>query len=214
MAVITRSKSRKKRRRKISDSRAERAATDGATALAAEKERLAVVTKLIAEGRFARRLYYTDRPTAIAWEKAALAGDMKRIVEGTVNTTVTTDGRTPLYLAAQNSHLTVVTTLIAAGADVDAATTTGATPLFIAAGSYHFAVVCHLIAAGADVNKGLTNAGWGCTPLYIAAQEGCTAIVSKLLEHGADKSIRGWQKETPLEAAQRMNHGDIVAILA
>ena len=205
MAVITRSKSRKNRRRKISDSRAERAATDGATALAAEKERLAVVTKLI-EG-------------ALAWEKDDLEKDelavvTKLIAEGAVNTTVMNDGSTPLHLAVQNSHLTVVTTLIAAGADVDAATTSGATPLFMAAGSFDLTVVTYLIAAGADVNKGLTNAGWGCTPLYIAAQEGCTAIVSKLLEHGADKSIRGWQFETPLEAAQRMNHGVIVAILA
>ena len=48
----------------------------------------------------------------------------------------------------------------------------------------------------------------------MAAQEGHTAIVSKLLQHGADKSIRGWHNETPLEAAQRMNHAAAVALLA
>jgi ankyrin repeat protein len=69
-----------------------------------------------------------------------------------------------------------------------------------------------LIAASADVNKARTSDG--CTPLYFAANNGHTAIVSKLLQHGADKSIRGWQNETPLEAAQRNNHAAIVALLA
>ena len=73
-------------------------------------------------------------------------------------------------------------------------------------------MVTKLIAAGADVNKATTDDG--CTPLYIAAQNGHTAIVSKLLQHGADKSIRGWQNETPLEAAQRRNYAAVVALLA
>ena len=69
-----------------------------------------------------------------------------------------------------------------------------------------------LIAAGALVDKARTDHGM--TPLYIAAQNGHTAIVSKLLQHGADKSIRGWQKRTPLEQAQCNNHAAIVALLA
>jgi hypothetical protein len=36
----------------------------------------------------------------------------------------------------------------------------------------------------------------------------------KLLQHGADKSIRGFQNKTPLEAVQRNNHAAIVALLA
>jgi hypothetical protein len=47
----------------------------------------------------------------------------------------------------------------------------------------------------------------------MAAYHG-TAIAAKLPQHGADKSIRGWQHETPLEAAQRRNHAAIVALLA
>jgi|TARA_B110000208_G_scaffold169809_1_gene210849 hypothetical protein len=34
------------------------------------------------------------------------------------------------------------------------------------------------------------------------------------LQHGADKSIRGWQNETSLEAAQRKNHAVVIALLA
>ena len=74
----------------------------------------------------------------------------------------------PLFVAAQEGHLTVVTKLIAAGADVDKATTDdGSTPLYIAAQSGHLTVVMKLIAAGADVNKARTTDG--STPLYIAA---------------------------------------------
>ena len=78
-----------------------------------------------------------------------------------------------------------------------------------------FLIVCvveKLIAAGADVDKAETNDG--CTPLWIAAQDGHPAIVSKLLQHGANKAIRSWQNETPLEAAQRMNHAAVVTLLA
>ena len=57
-----------------------------------------------------------------------------------------------------------------------------------------------LIAAGADVDKADTDDGT--TPLYMAALNGHTATVAMLLKSGADKSIRGWEDETPLEAAQ------------
>jgi len=54
----------------------------------------------------------------------------------------------------------------------------------------------------------------GSTPLWGPAQNGHTAVVSKLLQHGADKSIRGFNNETPLEVAQRFNHAAVVALLA
>ena len=88
----------------------------------------------------------------------------------------------------------------------------GSTPLYIAAAKGHLTVVTKLIAAGALVNKAKTTDG--CTSLWKAASKGHTAIVSKLLQHGADKSIRGIQNRTPLEAAQLDNHAAIVALLA
>ena len=51
-----------------------------------------------------------------------------------VNKARTDDGSTPLFMAAEKGHLTVVTKLIAAGALVDKAETDdGTTPLYIAA---------------------------------------------------------------------------------
>ena len=69
---------------------------------------------------------------------AARRGDgawVQELIEGgsSVNE-ATTSGWTPLHVAAQNGHLTVVMKLIAADADVDKATTDGGwTPLYIAA---------------------------------------------------------------------------------
>jgi len=121
-------------------------------------------------------------------------------------------GCTPLFMAAQEGHLTVVTYLIAAGADVDKATTDdGRTPLFIAAQNGHLTVVTKLIAAGADVDKARVDIG--ATPLWAAAVKGHTAIVAKLLQHSADKSIRGFDNMTPLMVAERCDYTDIVALL-
>ena len=38
--------------------------------------------------------------------------------------------------------------------------------------------------------------------------------MNKRAAPGADKSIRGRNNETPLEAAQRMNHATVAALLA
>ncbi len=82
----------------------------------------------------------------------------------------------------------------------------------MAAENGHSMVVNKLIAAGAAVNAARTDDG--STPLWGPAQNGHTAVVSKLLQHGADKSIRGWNNETPLEAAQRKNHAAVITLLA
>ena len=73
-----------------------------------------------------------------------------------IDKALATDGCSPLYIAAQNGHLAVVTKLVAAGALVDKATAKGYTPLFIAAANGHLTVVSELIAAGAVVDKAET----------------------------------------------------------
>jgi ankyrin repeat protein len=47
----------------------------------------------------------------------------------------------------------------------------------------------------------------------MAAYDGHTATVAMLLKSGADKSIRGFEDETPLEAAEDQGHVAVVALL-
>jgi len=196
MVVITRSKSRKNRRRKISDSRAERVERVERAGLDCDElDRI-----LECDERYDDLLY------CVSYDCDILSVDflIKRGVD--VNkVTKHSDGgtSTSLYAAAQEGHLIVVTKLIAAGADVDAATNDGATPLFIAAENDHNDVVTKLIASGADVNMARTTDG--STPLYMAASKCNVAIVANLLQHGADKSIRGWKNRTPLEQVHANN---------
>jgi hypothetical protein len=95
------------------------------------------------------------------------------------------NGCTPLLMAAQNGHGTVVRALINAGADVNIMTneSDGTTPLFAAAFMGSETIVRVLIQAGADVNMARDN---GTTPLYIAAQNGHEVVVRALINAGAD----------------------------
>ena len=100
---------------------------------------------------------------------------------------------TPLHLAARNGHVSIVATLIAAGAWVNAGR--GFKPLHEAARFGHIPVVSVLIAAGAWVN---TNAGFG-TPLHYAAN---VTVVSMLVAAGADVNRNGNGDRTPLHHAK------------
>ena len=84
----------------------------------------------------------------------------------------------PLYIAAANGYLTVVTKLIAAGADVNKAETTdGSTPLLIAGYYGHTAIVSKLLQHGADKSiRGWQNK----TPLEAAQGQNHAAIVALL----------------------------------
>ena len=77
----------------------------------------------------------------------------------------------PLVVAAEKSRSHIISLLLDAGANVDAATDArGITPLYIAAQKGHTAVVEQLIAAGASVNKNRTDID--ASPLWVASLEG------------------------------------------
>jgi hypothetical protein len=85
-------------------------------------------------------------------------------------------------------------------------------PLHAAASNGHKEIVEILIANGANIN--IVNK-FNCTPIYFAAALGYTEIVKLLLEKGANTNIKEVQKgETPVDAAKRNGHMEIVNLLS
>ena len=119
-------------------------------------------------------------------------------------------GDTALHIAAAAYDASLVHTLLAMGAGVDARNRRGAEPLHYAAdgspGSDSWnpaaqaAVIAALIAAGADPNATDTS---GVAPLHRAVRTRCSAAVRALLDGGADPRQANKSGSTPLKLATR-----------
>ena len=89
-----------------------------------------------------------------------------------MNKATTDDGATPLYIACQNGHTSIVEALLGRDADVNKATTdTGATPLYMACYNGHTSIVEALLGRDADVGGIDTRppprgAPWACSLLH------------------------------------------------
>ena len=122
------------------------------------------------------------------------------------------DGKTALYLAAENDHPRVVDRLIETeGVDLNAETSDGWTPLMIAIEKGHENIAKRLIYKGADVKWKLPNRR---TALYLAAENGSTSVANKLIgtertDLNAETSD-GW---TPMMIAPQNGHESIVKFL-
>lgn len=137
-----------------------------------------------------------------------------RIVSTTTNT-----GATPLYIAAKYGHSAVVSLLLAANADVDAACDhnhkgslrfSGATPLFAAAECGSSPTITQLLTAGAKINLEIQYHG---SALHTAAYYGYTHIVAQLLAAGINVNIEEYNRQTALFVAAKRGHKEVVAQL-
>jgi serine/threonine-protein phosphatase 6 regulatory ankyrin repeat subunit B len=106
-------------------------------------------------------------PTA---EPSSVAGDLS-------------NKNTQLIQAAEKGDIQTVQTLLASGAEVNAANTYGVTALMMAASKGHKDIVKALLEKGADVN---VQNNKGQTLLLLAAWEGDIELAKILLEQGAD----------------------------
>src|SRR5206468_9786669 len=99
------------------------------------------------------------------------------------------DGFTPLHLAAFFGYPDVVQVLLKRGAEVNpvARNPMKVQPLHSAAAGGHGEVAKLLVAAGADVNA-RQEKGW--MPLHSAANNGDLETIGLLLSHGADPAAQ------------------------
>jgi ankyrin repeat protein len=124
-----------------------------------------------------------------------------------------TGGVTVLNLPAYQGDLETLEVLIAAGGDVNAVDDIGYTPLKHAVMGRKPESIRLLVAKGAKVNQAPTKMNAGETALHVAIDRGFPDIVKLLLELKANPNAKAKFGGTPLQAAQKGDQDDVVAIL-
>lgn len=123
--------------------------------------------------------------------------------------------QTPLHFAAHHGREEVVTILLQAGADANAAGC-GRTPLHAAAYGGHTSVVRMLLergGAGASLEVADTGTGDGRTPLAKAAWQGHLDTVKLLLDAGARPMAKDAKGKTAAESAEAAGFSEVAALL-
>ena len=120
------------------------------------------------------------------------------------------DGMTALHWAVWHEELGVVSDLLRAGADVNAATDYQERPLGLACEAGNAELVELLLKAGADAAA--SRAG-GETPLMTASRSGNPAVVRLLLAAGADVDARERNQQTAAMWAAAEGHTDVLKLL-
>jgi len=113
---------------------------------------------------------------------------------------LSTDGWTPLHLAAFFGKTEAARLLLNKGAEVTARSTNPMEnqPLHAAAAGHHTEVAKLLIDHGAPVNA-RQHGGWA--PLHAAAQNGDLELAKALVAAGADVNVRAENNQMPLDLA-------------
>lgn len=122
------------------------------------------------------------------------------------------DGWTPLHLAAFFGHPELAKGLLNRGAAIDSRSSNAMknTPLHAAAAGTKLDMVKLLLDHGADVNA-RQHGGW--TALHSAAQTGNREMAETLLVHGADAKARADNNQSPLDLALMHGHGEMATLL-
>jgi ankyrin repeat protein len=122
------------------------------------------------------------------------------------------DGWTPLHLAAFFGWAELANALLDRGSQVDSRSTNSMknTPLHAAAAGGNVQLVDLLLKRGAKPNA-TQEGGW--TALHAAAQAGNRAMAEALVANGADVNQRADNNQSPLDMALLKGHQDLVEFL-
>ena len=157
------------------------------------------------------------RGASLTLHEACAAGEIERaerIIADDPRTIheFTSDGWTPLHLAAFFGHDRTVELLLEHDADVTARSrnSNGNSPLHAALAGNHTFIAGLLIGAGADVN-GADAAGH--RPLHIAAANNNVDTMQALIAQGADVLAADKEGRTALAIAQEKNQREAAALL-
>ncbi len=131
-----------------------------------------------------------DGMTALHW--AARNGDLEltqMLLYAGANVKATTrlGGYTPLLMAADQGHATVIAALVSGGAEANAANALGTTPLMLAAASGNPQAVTILVENGAEIEA--KEKTFGQTPLMFAASNNRVEAMKALIKAGADVKV-------------------------
>ncbi|XP_023274698.1 ankyrin repeat and SOCS box protein 3-like [Seriola lalandi dorsalis] len=156
---------------------------------------------------------------------------------------LTHEGESACYLAAQRGHLAVVRLLLKAHANINQLTNDLSCPLYAAVDGGHKEVVELLVGKGAEVNRTHTASCWTClhqavykghseivrilvdvcnlealddhriSPLFVAAQYGQQECLEVLVNAGADVNTQAADLATPLLIASQEGHQACVDFL-
>ncbi|KAF7657941.1 hypothetical protein LDENG_00019220 [Lucifuga dentata] len=156
---------------------------------------------------------------------------------------LTHEGESACYLAAQRGHLAVIKLLLTKHSDINQLTNDLSSPLYAAVDGGHKEIVEILASKGAEVNRTHTASCWTClhqavykghseivcilvnvcnlealddhrvTPLFVAAQYGQEECLEILVHAGANVNAQAADLATPLMIASQEGHEACVGFL-
>lgn len=144
-----------------------------------------------------------------------LIDEVRRLGGGDLEAAVTSDGFTPLHMAADTGDWEAVRALTEAGANPDSRALKGTTPLHVAASTGHVKAVSELLRAKANPLTS-TVLPWGdaCIPLDAAVTFGHLEVVRMLIQHHGIKGCGGASAGVyALRMATHNKQVQVVAIL-